>query len=61
MPEVLGSFGDARREGAVPERSSTEADLAAVEREIAFHEKQAEIRRLEAKLEAKRKDVEPNT
>jgi len=60
-PTVLGSFGDARREKTVPQYSSTESELAAVEREIAFHEKQAEIRRLEAKLDAKRKGAEPNT
>lgn len=55
-----GSFGDPRRHEALPERSSAEDDLAAVEREIAFHEKQAEIRRLEAKLQAKKLD-EPNS
>lgn len=33
---------------------STEDELAAVEREIAFHENQARIRRLEAQLEARR-------
>ena len=55
-----GSFGDPRRREALPEGSSTEDDLAAVEREIAFHEKQAEIRRLEAQLKAKRND-DPNS
>ena len=54
--EPFPTFGDPRRrETAVPQRSSTEDDLAAVEREIQFHERQAEIGRLEAKLEAKRK------
>ena len=52
--ESHGSFGDPRRQDAVRSAPSTEDDLAAVEREIAFHEKQAEIRRLEAKLQAKR-------
>ena len=36
--------------------SATESDLDAVEREIIFHEKQAEIRRLEAKLRARKAD-----
>jgi hypothetical protein len=50
-----GGFGDPRRrEGVRPASSRTEDDLAAIEREIAFHEKQAEIRRLEAQLKAKR-------
>ena len=53
-PQTLGSFGDPRRQEAVARPSSTEDDLAAIEREIEFHEKQAEIRRLEAKLRAKR-------
>ncbi|MBX3098845.1 MAG: PLDc_N domain-containing protein [Salinibacterium sp.] len=39
-----------------PDRSTTESELAAVEREIVFHEKQAEIRRLEAKLQARKTD-----
>lgn len=34
---------------------STEEELAEVEREIAFHEKQAQIKRLEAELEERRK------
>ena len=49
-----GSFGDPRRRESLPRESSAEDDLAAVEREIAFHEKQAEIRRLEAQLRARR-------
>ena len=51
------SFGDPRRReagyGSAAGSSrprSTEEELAALEREIAFHEKQAEIDRLEAKL-----------
>jgi len=49
------SFGDPRR--SVPAApSTTEDDLAAVEREIAFHEKQAEIRRLEARLQERKAD-----
>ena len=57
-PQTLGSFGDPRRQEAVARPSSTEDDLAAIEREIEFHEKQAEIRRLEAKLRAKRDQAE---
>jgi len=53
-PADHGSFGDPRRRESLPQGSSTEDDLAAVEREIAFHEKQAEIRRLEAQLKARR-------
>ena len=49
-----GSFGDPRRTEGIAPASRTEDDLAAIEREIAFHEKQAEIRRLEAQLKAKR-------
>jgi hypothetical protein len=56
--ESQGSFGDPRRVQAVS-RSSTESDLEAIEREIEFHEKQAEIRRLEAKLQARRQ-IDPN-
>lgn len=56
----LGSFGDPRRADAAgfrsasPTLSSTEAQLAALDREIEAHEKEARIRRLEAELEAKR-------
>ena len=57
--EPFTTVGDPRRrETAVPQRSSTEDDLAAVEREIQFHERQAEIRRLEAKLKARRDEPE---
>ena len=51
----LGSFGDSRRAEAVGfgASSSTEDELAALEREIAFHENQDRIRRLEAELKAK--------
>ena len=53
--ENRGSFGDPRRQlSPSSPRFTTEDDLAAVEREIEFHEKQAEIRRLEAQLRAKR-------
>ncbi|TBN56102.1 PLDc_N domain-containing protein [Glaciihabitans arcticus] len=53
--ENLGSFGDSRRAEAVGfgAPSSTEDELAALEREIAFHENQDRIRRLEAELKAK--------
>ena len=52
------SFGDPRREAVV--RQSVAASLspedeeAAIEAEIRFHEKQAEIRRLEAEVARKR-------
>ena len=59
-PVDHGSFGDPRRRESLPRESSTEDDLAAVEREIEYHEKQAEIRRLEAQLKAKRAE-EPNS
>ena len=60
ISEALGSFGDPRREESLPRRaSSTEDDLAAIDREIEFHEKQAEIRRLEAQLRAKRANPNP--
>ena len=51
------SFGDPRRQDAVRERtvsSTPEDDEAAIEAEIRFHEKQAEIRRLEAEVARKR-------
>jgi hypothetical protein len=52
------SFGDPRREEAArlrePTRSTPEDDEAAIEAEIRYHEKQAEIRRLEAEVARKR-------
>ena len=53
------SFGDPRRHSAVEAAASsrplsTEEELAAIDREIAFHENEARIRRLEAQVEAKR-------
>jgi hypothetical protein len=55
-PVELGSFGDPRRAEAVaPIHETTEEELARVEREIEFHEKQARIARLEATLDARRK------
>jgi hypothetical protein len=57
----LGSFGSPQRAQAAgfTELSTTERELAALEAEIAFHEKQDRVRKLEAELEAKRsrKDV----
>ena len=47
-----GGFGDPRRAPAVTE-ASVDID-AAVDAEIEYHEKQAEIRRLEEKLREKR-------
>ena len=55
---TLGSFGDPGRHDVVRSPPTAEDDLAAVEREIEFHEKQAEIRRLEAKLRARREEPE---
>ncbi|MCU1544334.1 MAG: hypothetical protein JWM50_2199 [Microbacteriaceae bacterium] len=55
-PVDLGSLGDPRRAEAAPtDQSTPEDDLARVEREIEFHEKQARIARLEASLDARRK------
>jgi len=55
-PVSLGGFGDPRR---APTRQHVEpfdpiSDEEAIEREIAYHENQARIRRLEAELKAKR-------
>lgn len=48
----LGGFGDPRRSDNIvlpPVRQlTTEEELAAIDREIEFHEKQARLRRLEA-------------
>ena len=53
--EQLGTFSDPRRVDALPiHYSSTEAELAALDREIAAHEKEVRIRKLEAELEARR-------
>ena len=49
LPATFVSFGDPRREPAKPE-STTEQELAALEREIEFHEKQEKLRRLEEEL-----------
>ena len=53
---TLGSFGDPRRAQAAGFTAplSTEAELAALDAEIARAEKEARIRRLEAELERKR-------
>jgi hypothetical protein len=52
------SFGDPRRQDAVRASAATELspeeEDAAIEAEIRFHEKQAEIRRLEAEVARKR-------
>ena len=52
------SFGDPRRHDAVRESAiaslSPEDEEEAIEAEIRFHEKQAEIRRLEAEVARKR-------
>jgi hypothetical protein len=55
IPATLGSFGDPRRAETMPTSSSTtEQELAAIEREIEFHEKQEKLRRLEAEVERKK-------
>jgi len=52
------SFGDPRRHEPLAAASidsmTAEEELAAIEREIEFHENEARIRRLEAQLQAKR-------
>jgi len=66
-PADLGSFGDRRRwdreaPAAAPPRPtrqlSTEEQLRALDAEIEFHENQARIRRLDAELEARRRDTD---
>ena len=52
--EEVVSFGDPRRtEAAMAGLGSTEAELAAIEAEIEYFEKQERIRRLEAELKAR--------
>ena len=51
--QALGTFGDPRREPARPQ-TTTEQELAALEREIEFHEKQEKLRRLEAELQRRK-------
>lgn len=56
-PVDRGSFGDPRRwERPQPVVRDTEAELAALEREIEANEKADRIRRLEEELEAKRRE-----
>lgn len=58
-PTDRGSFGDPRRwEAPAPVVRDTEAELAALEREIEASEKADRIRRLEAELEEKRRTQE---
>ena len=64
-PVDRGTFGDPRRRGEQSRSSdadnalgSTEEQLARLDREIEFHEKQARIAELQAKLDARRKDAE---
>jgi hypothetical protein len=58
-PVDKGSFGDPRRwEAPAPVVRDTEAELAALEREIEASEKADRIRRLEAELEKKRRAQE---
>lgn len=54
----LGSFGDPRRrEALAPGESTTERELAALDREIEREEQDDRIRRLEAKLRAHRGEI----
>lgn len=54
----LGGFGDPRRRDSLPHtESTTERELAALEREIEREEQDDRIRRLEAKLRAHRGDT----
>jgi hypothetical protein len=58
----LGSFGDPRRrEALAPVESSTERELAALDREIEREEQDDRIRRLEAKLRAHRGEISSET
>lgn len=67
-PVDRGSFGDPRRREALsarrmepprgPAERSTEEELAAIDREIEFHEDQARIRRMEAELDDRRTQSE---
>ena len=54
-PRERVTFGDPRSGEAVRPTRSIEDEVAALDAEIAFHEKQSRIRRLEAEVEAKRK------
>lgn len=50
-------LGDPRRHEQTVQRLSSEADeLAAIEREIEHHEREARIRRLEAEIEARKRE-----
>lgn len=60
QPIDLGSFGDPRRRDALPPvESTTERELAALDREIEREEQDDRIRRLEAKLRAHRHEITP--
>jgi len=51
------SFGDPRRHEEVASRFRSEADdLAAIEREIEHHEREARIRRLEEQIAARKRE-----
>lgn len=59
--EPLPSYaplGDPSRAPAEPSLRTTEQELAALDAEIAFHEKQARLARLEAEVAEKRKRAE---
>jgi len=58
----LGSFGDPRRRDALPPlESTTERELAALDREIERGAQDERIRRLEARLREHRGEVTPET
>jgi hypothetical protein len=57
-PAPQGTFGDPRRHEDLFPASSTEHELAELDREIAAHERDARIRRLEAELQARRAERE---
>lgn len=54
LPEYK-PMGDPSRSSSAPSFRSTEDELAALDAEIAFHEKQARLARLEAEVAEKRK------
>ena len=54
LTEGWGSFGDPNRVKDAAPASTTEQELEALDREIAFYEKQEKLKRLEAELQQKR-------
>jgi hypothetical protein len=61
-PHDLGSFGDPRRrEDLAPSEGNTERELAALEIEIERHERDARLRALEAKMQARLAERAPES